>query len=419
MALLAVTAALIAALDAGGAAGAVPPRAVHRAPAGAGRVTSLALCDFGGLSAAHPAFVASHFSWVVLGGGTPATVAELHRDDPSIRVLYYFNSLFASYSAAAGYGPSAFLSDPELGKRLVSMSSAPGLASFPVYVMDPGSPAWLADSEAAVSKALAEGYDGVMLDDVMANLLEAQPAPMPEGGPAYRAPPSWYDAAKYRADVRAYLAAMTAFVRPKTVVFNGLSATPGNPELPFTAVTDGAIEEGWVYDDRYGADYATGTRWADIVGDVASVPAGKRFAVIAYGPDDLPAARLYALGSYLLVARPSSTFSYSPSCTSLGYFPEFGAPLGAPEGTVRSLSGLTRVRGQVYERRFANGLVLVNPATTPARPVTLGGTCREVVATGGLVPSLGGNGAMILRPTASVALGPHSAAILVDCRRPG
>lgn len=75
---------------------------------------------------------------------------------------------------------------------------------------------------------------------------------------------------------------MTVFMAPKVNVFNGLTTFPGRPELPLTKVSGGAVQEGWVSDDRYGADYVTGAQWADIVNSVAAVPKSKRFAAMSY-----------------------------------------------------------------------------------------------------------------------------------------
>lgn len=385
----------------------------HRA--GSGQITALALCDYGGLSAAQPAFVASHFSWVVLGGGSTATVAQLHALSPAIRVLYYFDALLTPTSQSAAYPGSAFLMDPVLKARLVTSSSGPGLPTFPTYVMDPSSPTWLAATKAQVASALADGYDGVLFDMVLADLTEVRPYPQPEGFPPYSSVPSWYNASAYFKGVRTYLQKMSSFVKPKVDVFNGLTTFPGTPELPLTKVSGGAVQEGWVYDDRYGADYVTGAQWAAMVNSVAAVPMSKRFAAMSYGASDLPDARLYALGSYLLVERSNSTFSYAPDCTSLGYYPEYDVALGAPLRPVRSLASLTLVGGQVYERDFANGTVLVNPQGTAAPPIALGRTCRQVVPQGGTVPALGGDGSLTMPATTSVTLSAHSAAILTNC----
>lgn len=175
----------------------------HRA--GSGQVTSLALCDDGGLSAARPAFVASQFSWVVLGGGTPSTVAQLHALSPTIRVLPYFDALLTPTSQAAEYPASAFLTDPVLKARFVTTSSGAGLPTFPTYIMDPSSPTWLAATRAQVSSALAGGYDGVLFDMVLADLTEVRPYPRPEGYPPYSSVPSWYHASAYFRGVQTYL----------------------------------------------------------------------------------------------------------------------------------------------------------------------------------------------------------------------
>jgi hypothetical protein len=127
-----------------------------------------------------------------------------------------------------------------------------------------------------------------------------------------------------------------------------------------------------------------------------------------------------ALARHLLVERAGTSFSFAPSCTELSYFPEWEQPLGTPTQTVSSIRSLQVLVHQVqvlvhqvYARSFTNGIVMVNPKNTTSRPITLAQPYLEVVPTGGVVPSLGGDGQVELVPVMQIQLAPHTGVMLL------
>jgi hypothetical protein len=115
-------------------------------------------------------------------------------------------------------------------------------------------------------------------------------------------------------------------------------------------------------------------------------------------------ARLFELGSYLLI-RGAHTYVNFAEGIRVTWFPEYDVDLGAaldPPGL--------RVDQGAYVRRFAKGLVVVNPGDATVR-YSLPGTMRQVAPVGGgAVPN---DGHLETVPVTSVELAPRRAAILL------
>ena len=99
----------------------------------------------------------------------------------------------------------------------------------------------------------------------------------------------------------------------------------------------------------------------------------------------------YSLASFLLGNTGTSffTFSYAEGNDPTATYGLWTTELGAPVEAYRKSNG-------TYQRRFANGLVLVNPTSSTVR-VPVSGTYRDL------------SGASV---TSSATLSPHSGTIL-------
>jgi hypothetical protein len=121
-------------------------------------------------------------------------------------------------------------------------------------------------------------------------------------------------------------------------------------------------------------------------------------------------ARTFDLASYLLV-RGDHTYLNFGEGIRVTWFPEYDLELGAAVDP----PGLRQDQG-AFVRRFANGLVVVNPGDS-AVTYTLPGTMRLVTPVGGgAVPDDGHAPAawtLQQRSVTSVALGPRRAAVLL------
>ena len=108
--------------------------------------------------------------------------------------------------------------------------------------------------------------------------------------------------------------------------------------------------------------------------------------------DDVPAME-YARASFLLFERGRrSAFAFSTGCGTEPPVRYWGADLGVPRGGAAAVDG-------VWRRRFARGLVVVNPSGALTVTASLGGTYVKT------------DGSRV----ATVALPPHSGVVL---RRP-
>jgi hypothetical protein len=126
-----------------------------------------------------------------------------------------------------------------------------------------------------------------------------------------------------------------------------------------------------------------------------------------------PRARLFALGSYLLIKGRHSYINLE-SGDEPEWWPEYGIDLGAPLATATSGIG-ELAAGDLYRRDFANGFVLVNPSGAPVT-VTLASDHRRVEAQGGgFVPENGAApGTLTYTTVRAVTLEPFSAAVLLS-----
>jgi putative glycosyl hydrolase-like family 15 (GHL15) protein len=125
------------------------------------------------------------------------------------------------------------------------------------------------------------------------------------------------------------------------------------------------------------------------------------------------ATRLYYLGNYLLVKGHHTYLDYFAN-GPLEWYPEWTIDLGAPT-TAGTTDVSTLLSGGVYQRAFANGLVLVNPSSS-AVTVTLAKTYQLVTPTGGGTVDASGtpSGSLSMSPVTSATVGPTTAAILLN-----
>ena len=122
-------------------------------------------------------------------------------------------------------------------------------------------------------------------------------------------------------------------------------------------------------------------------------------------------ARMFDLASYLLI-KGAHTYVNFPQGIEVDWFPEYGIDLGAAVDP----AGLRQQDG-AYVRRFAKGLVAVNPGDAPVT-VQLDGTYESIVPHGGgRVPdsaALPADWGLAETPvTGTLTLGPHQGAVLL------
>jgi len=369
------------------------------------------LCDFGvpPLTNQNLDFVASHYDSIVVGDALDITAIKAA--NPASVVYAYFNVMFTAVVDQNRYTEAMFMHDPVTGQRLLFADPDAGDQFF----MDPASPAWRQFAVDFLAGEIARGFDGAHLDDVWGDWAH----PLRPHPDAYAGIPPWYDAVTFRASVLGMLEFISAQLSPAPVIFNGygpISLDPSVPfeELAYVPATAGLVLEGFVFDNRFGGGYVTPVQWPIIIDAFLAIPQGKTIGVISYGSQADTTARLFSLGSYLLGARDSSSFAYTPQCNVLTYVPELRLALGAPIETFATIDQGYVVQDKVYKRRFANGFVLVNPSVLPTGVITFATTLRSVVLQGGNVAELGGDGQMSFSAVSQITLGPGEAAVLLQ-----
>jgi Hypothetical glycosyl hydrolase family 15 len=92
-------------------------------------------------------------------------------------------------------------------------------------------------------------------------------------------------------------------------------------------------------------------------------------------------ARGFVLGSYLLI-KGSHTFVNMDIGSEPQWFPEYGVDLGAATGPPPASIDALRVAGGLYVRRYARGVVAVNPDDRP-HALVLAHSARRVQPIGG------------------------------------
>ena len=171
-----------------------------------------------------------------------------------------------------------------------------------------------------------------------------------------------------RANTRFLRRAGPALRRRGLVVGNINDATP-QLWRRWVRFTSGAAKEWWTKSNAgRGAGMLTGADWAYQMQLLREAQARRKvFIAIAYGPaDDWPSMN-YARASFLLFARGSrAAFSYSPLCGAEPSASAWRADVGSPSAAPTQV-------GPAWLRRFANGIVAVNPTSSATVTVPRGG----------------------------------------------
>ncbi len=184
------------------------------------------------------------------------------------------------------------------------------------------------------------------------------------------------------------------------------------------AIPDGVMIEGFA---EGGPDsfYAPGDWRLQMTRALGLVRRGKVLIGQSYlGPGDLR-ARGFVLGSYLLI-KGAHTFVNMDIGSEAQWFPEYGIDLGPALSPAPANIAALRTPSGLYVRRYARGVVAVNPGAR-ARALTLSAAAKRVEPVGG--------GALDARADTSgwrlrlvpvgrrVVLPAHSGLVLISSRR--
>ena len=349
-----------------------------------------------------PGRTARAHEFVILQSWERNRALELKAVNPDLKVLAYKNLSFVTCDAYSGgqYVPQGvrcpdvnanhpdwFLTDPA-GNRLNS-------SGYPsAWLLDLGNPAYQnAWADGVITEALADGWDGVFMDDTNPTIK-------------YHVDPA--RVARYPNDAtwRAATRSMLETVGPR-IQASGLLAianvccardhgTVWRDWLPYLS---GAMDEmftKWGNDPAVGYvwDWGAGG-WSGQLEEVREAEAqGKYFLGVTHSQGTDGRAAAYGLTTMLLASQGRSSFTLAQDYTTETRFPVYDRALllGSPSGAYYRV-------GAAYRRQFSAGTVVVNPSLNPVS-VALG--AEYLTETGARVTSvtLGAtSGAVLLATT--------------------
>jgi hypothetical protein len=311
---------------------------------------------------------ADRYQFMVLSGNEYAEIPRLKAVNPHLKFLVYQAIMYTesddyqwmptvtgctAYADDIAHHPSWFLRDRS--GNLIPAPHRTGL--YPMAVDNPGYLATCATNAAALAKRY--GFDGIFWDTADGSLFNE----LHRSVPAYPAPSAWQHA---MGTALAYLG--RSMNGRGLLAFANIANTSG-PAMweQWVSHLNGVEEEAWT-DNGFGLERRvapwpvefTELRWA--------MNHGKYEFVHSYNHGE--GANRFGLTSMLLATNSRASYSTTNGATTDEYwFPDYdgAAALGPPAGRYRVLSN------GVYERAFANGIVLVNPSTRSIPTFWLGG----------------------------------------------
>ncbi len=335
---------------------------------------------------------ARRYSMIVLQGPDGKLIKSLHAANPKLKVLLYQDALLdnvkdpnlyttcTSYQTALASEPGWFLRD-RLG-RPIAAQGYPGY-----YVMNVASPGYAQACVAhTIQQAKRWGFDGIFMDGLTAWAGWTFPAGVSSG--SYQSPVAWEQA------VTSFISYLTPQAHAHGLIavgnIGGSRITPGLWQR-WTSLLDGSMEESWT-DAGLGPDEQI-FDWSTKLANLAWSETHHKYGLL-HSYNTSTAGNEYGLASMLLVAGGWS--SYSSSNTNYATPENWRGLYVTAERLGPPIGAYTRLGNGAYLRRFAHGIVLVDPTAVPIGRFPLGG--RYQGPTGASVASIG------LSPTSGLIL---------------
>lgn len=371
-----------------------PPAGARVASAAAPRVADpffRVVHGFGGTRLT-PAREGARYRVMILNQADAAMIPGLKAANPGLEVLMYVDMMSADPRDPAGLSDWAGYTDAVANHPDWFLRGANGdplvFKDYPTSrVMDVGNTAYQDAGAARVSsQAVADGFDGVFLDDTNASLRWVI-----AGGES--ACVTYPTTAKWQAAVYSFLTNVAPQLRQAglLVVANigGSTITRGLWKA-WNGPLDGAMEESFT-NGGAGRDSLANGQWPAKLGHALWSEANGKISLDHAVTPTRGGAR-YGLATMLLAAGDRNLYSASRGYVHEVWWPEYTTTdaLGRPLGRYRVL------RNGVYRRDFTHGVVLVNPHALGVRVVRLGATYRG--------SGLGSTRSVRLKPTTGVVL---------------
>jgi hypothetical protein len=249
--------------------------------------------------------------------------------------------------------------------------------------------AQLADDAAALVAGPGPGYDGIVLDGVGEDLIRKTTPPVYTGTKTFTED-------QRREAAEGLLRSIRARIPDKLVIAGGYAWKDGTAYAAFdaealdlSAIVDGAHLSEFLHAPvSKTVDFKPEAAWKRDVDALSALSQDDRIVLVStrVDPAGVPTDTLrqwlnYSVASYLLGKDGSRTyFQFDPGGSIEPLTdPIMTAPIGAP------LEAYTKLDSGAYQRRFANGIVLVNPTAKPkeieldAEYLTLSGAAIQKV----------------------------------------
>ncbi len=384
-------------------------------------------------------FIANNFDYIVTGEQQLDFTFYKTRN-PDILIFAYWNSILLPLDETPPTSELSYLHDGPANSNNPAGRIGRLFANDFYYVMNTGAADWQTYSLNKIQQMLANGFDGIHLDDVYAHLMhEAHfnaSEPYLIGQPASYVPfstlPAWYDAQQSHDDFKAYISFINDNLSGK-VIYNGINdlaenLQPISPSLhprDYLNGSSGSVQEGFVYNGLWTASPEDGflgdEYWEAIVQTLMDIPAGKIHGIVSYGNVNYERARLYAFASFLIGYNQSApvSFYYSPNEFTLTYLPEWNLKVG---NSLENYSSVFDYKdNEVFNREFENAMVMVNPYGTSVNidlgrkynKIKVTGSINVVTISGNSQVAIGANTQLVTEEVSAVNLEPYSAVILM------
>jgi hypothetical protein len=297
----------------------------------------------------------------------------LHQLNPSLKILAYINGLVVvknspDWDYITVNHPEWFLLDSK-GNRINERWWPDN------YLMDPRSEGWKQFRAGQLLELVnLYGNDGIFLDVITSWLVEGTYIYY-SGRPVNPRTSAPYTNNEWRQDNYDYLGYMKQALGPaKLLIFNGISngsLYQKHNSKPFLDNADGTMEEGFL---RNGGDTIDFNKkeidWKKDVDAVAEIAdAGKTclvttviYAGVQATDSQIKTVHRYGFSSYLLAEGPNTYYDFRRwpmTALSRPYDPLWSTPIGTPLAPYYKA-------GNIYQRDFTGGKVLVNPTDTGA-----------------------------------------------------
>jgi hypothetical protein len=337
-----------------------------------------------------PSATQGRYSVMILQSTEYKYIPLLRQLNPHMKIFMYMYSMWANATDPTGLELcTALPQDLAHPSWFLKSSSGSNLVWNGNYAMDVGNPGYQQACAAhVIGLAKQWGFDGIDWDGINSNLAYSL---APGSNPSI---PQYPTIASWQAAMYSFLTNTSAAIHAnKLMVIGNIGGGPSSLWQQWNGPMDGAEEESWT--DGGQGFLQQLPFWSQKLSDAAwSEANGKIMIVHSYNVTE--PGNVYGLASMMLVA--GGHVSYSTSNAGIVsyemWYPEYtlAQQLGRP------LAGYQQLSNGVYERRFANGVVLSNPSALGVGTFSLGG---------GLYSGSG------LSNVSSVSMGPTSGLILL------